>query len=156
MSRRTDRLASVIQRELMDIIMRELSDPRLTGLPSITRVKVSGDLSIADVYVTIMGTDGVQTAGLNALRHSAGLMRSKLAKSLTLRTPPYLKFHLDEQLKKEMSVLEALRQIEREREAQESQTPQTETPTTDSAAVEPAPEPTEPTEPSNQEEQDRE
>lgn len=120
MSRRTERLASVIQRELMDVIMRELSDPRLTGMPSITRVKVSEDLSIADVYVTIMGTLGQQTAALNALRHSAGLMRSKLAKSLTLRSPPYLKFHLDEQLKKEMGVLEALRLIELERREREA------------------------------------
>lgn len=117
MSRRTDRLASVIQRELMGIIMRELSDPRLDGgMPSITRVKVSGDLAIADIYVTIMGTDGEQTAGLNALRHSAGLMRTRLAKSLTLRTAPFLKFHLDDQLRKELGVLEALRQIERERQ----------------------------------------
>ena len=48
------------------IIMRELNDPRLTGMPSITRVKVSDDLSIADVYMTIMGTPGHQTAALNA------------------------------------------------------------------------------------------
>ncbi len=55
------------------IILRELNDPRLTGMPSITRVKVSPDLSVADVYVTVMGTEGQQTAALNALRHSAGL-----------------------------------------------------------------------------------
>jgi ribosome-binding factor A len=71
-------LGSTIQRELAMIILRELNDPRLTGLPSITRVKVSGDLSIADVYVTVMGTEGQQTAALNALRHSAGLMRTRL------------------------------------------------------------------------------
>ena len=53
MSRRTEMLASTIQRELMDVIMRELNDPRLTGMPSITRVKISDDLSVADVFVTI-------------------------------------------------------------------------------------------------------
>jgi ribosome-binding factor A len=112
-------LASTIQRELADIIMRELNDPRLTGLPSITRVKVSGDLSIADVYITVMGTPGHQQAALNALRHSAGMMRSKLTKALSLRVAPYLKFHLDEQLKKEMAVLDLLRQVELEREQQQ-------------------------------------
>ena len=40
------------------IILRELNDPRLTGLPSITRVTVSPDLSVADVYITVMGTVG--------------------------------------------------------------------------------------------------
>ncbi len=96
------------------IIQRELSDPRLTGLPSITRVKVSDDLSIADVYMTIMGTPGQQSAALNALKHSAGLMRAKLTKSLTLRQAPYLKFHMDEHLKKELEVLELLDRVSRE------------------------------------------
>src|SRR4029079_6775749 len=108
MSRRTERLASTIQQELAQIIMRELNDPRLTGMPSITRVKVSPDLSIADVYMTIMGSEGQQTAALNALRHSAGLMRTKLTKHLTLRAAPYLKFHIDENLKKELTVLELI------------------------------------------------
>ena len=102
-------LGSTIQRELAQIIMRELNDPRLTGLPSITRVKVSPDLSIADVYVTIMGTQGQQNAALNALKHSAGMMRTKLTHALTLRQAPFLKFHIDEGLKKEMEVLEAIR-----------------------------------------------
>ena len=122
MSRRTEMLGSTIQRELAEIMMRELNDPRLTGLPSITRVKVSGDLSIADVYITVMGSPGHQQAALNALKHSAGMMRTKLTKILALRQAPFLKFHLDEQLKKEMAILDTLRQIEREREEQEQQT----------------------------------
>src|ERR1700761_4573249 len=116
MSRRTERLASTIQQELAHIIMRQLIDPRLTGLPTITRVKVSADLSIADVYVTIMGTPGQQTAAINALRHSAGMMRTKLTKALTLRQAPFLKFHFDEDLKKELAVLELLQKVHEEHE----------------------------------------
>jgi ribosome-binding factor A len=98
-------IGSQLQQELMSIIMRELNDPRLDGFPSITRVKVASDLSTADVFVTIMGTEGKQTAALNALKHSAGMMRQKLQKSLPLRTVPFLKFHLDEALRTELSVL---------------------------------------------------
>src|SRR5438477_13187871 len=113
MSRRTERLASTIQQELAMIIMRDLHDPRLeqTIMPSITRVKVSDDLSIADVYVTIMGTPGQQTAALNALRHSAGLMRTKLTGALTLRVAPYIKFHIDEDLKKELAMQDLLAKV---------------------------------------------
>src|SRR5207253_10313999 len=118
-SRRTERLGSTIQQELAQIIMRELNDPRLVGMPSITRVKVSDDLSIADVYVTIMGTPGQQTAALNALKHSAGLMRTKLTKQMTLRVAPYLKFHIDENLKKEIEVLDLLRKAKAELEERE-------------------------------------
>ena len=97
--------------------MRELNDPRLTGMPSITRVKVSPDLSIADVYMTIMGTEGQQTAAINALRHSAGMLRLKLTKQLTLRVAPFLKFHIDENLKKEIAVLQLLAKARQEAEA---------------------------------------
>ncbi len=117
LSRRTEMLGSTIQRELAMVILRELSDPRLVGLPSITRVKVSADLSIADVYVTIMGTEGQQSAALNALKHSAGMMRTKLTKVLSLRQAPYLKFHIDENLKREIAVLDLLRKV-REEEAE--------------------------------------
>jgi ribosome-binding factor A len=107
-------LGSTIQKELAAIIMRDLDDPRLVGMPSITRVKVSPDLSVADVYVTIMGTAGQQTAAINALRHSAGMMRSKLTKMLSMRVTPYIKFHIDENLKKEIAVLDALRIVAEE------------------------------------------
>src|SRR5580693_7323332 len=116
MSRRTEMLGRTIQKELALIIMRELHDPRLTGMPSITRVNVSPDLSVADVYVTIMGTPGQQTAALNALRHSAGLMRTRLTKALTLRVAPYIKFHFDEDLKKELEMMELLDKVHRENE----------------------------------------
>ena len=124
MSRRTEMLASTIQKELATMMMRDLNDPRLPSIVSITRVKVSADLSIADVYVTIMGTPGQQSAGLNALKHSAGLMRTKLTKQLTLRQAPFLKFHIDEGLKKEIAVLDLLRKVREEDEERTGAHPQ--------------------------------
>jgi ribosome-binding factor A len=61
-----------------------------------------------------MGTEGHKTAALNALRHAAGLMRTRLTREMTLRVAPYLKFHLDEDLKKEMALLETLRKVSEE------------------------------------------
>jgi ribosome-binding factor A len=116
MSRRTEMLGSTIRRELMQIIMRELDDPRLTGMPSITRVLVTRDLEYADVFVTVMGTPGQQTAALNALKHSAGMMRAKLTRLLSIRQAPYLRFQLDEGLKKELAVLDLLEKARQESE----------------------------------------
>jgi ribosome-binding factor A len=130
MSRRTERLGSTIQQELALIIQRELNDPRLTGLPSITRVEVAEDLSVAEVFVTIMGTPGQQSASLNALKHSAGLMRTRLTKSLSIRQVPFIKFSMDERLKKELEVLELIQkaaaetaEAERRRAEQQQQQP---------------------------------
>jgi ribosome-binding factor A len=93
-------------------------------------VKVSPDISIADVYVTVMGTPGQQTAALNALKHSAGLMRTKLTKQLALRVAPFLKFHIDENLKKELAVLDLIdkaaketAELDRQRAAEQGDAP---------------------------------
>jgi len=116
MSRRTEMLGSTIRKELMQMIMRELNDPRLTGMPSITRVNVSNDLEYADVFVTVMGTPGQQTMALNALKHSAGVVRTKLTKLLSIRQAPFLRFQIDQGLKKELEVLELLDQVRKENE----------------------------------------
>jgi len=109
-------LASTIQKELAEMIMRDLNDPRLPTIVSITRVKLTNDLSLADVYVTVMGTPGQQTAALNALKHSAGVMRTKLTKVLSIRVAPFLRFQLDEDLKKELAVLDLLDKVAKENE----------------------------------------
>ena len=105
----------MIKQELATVIMRELDDPRLEGvLPSINRVKVAEDLSTADVYIVMMGSDGKQSAGLAALRHAGGKMRSRLASSLNTRITPLLRFHLDEAYRKEMQVLDLIAKAEKE------------------------------------------
>lgn len=116
MSRRTEKVASAIRNEVSQIIMRELNDPRLDGvLPSISRVKVSEDFSVADVYLVLMGTPGKQSAALAALRSAAGMMRTRLSKALTMRTVPVIRFEVDEAYLKEMEVLELIRKAEQER-----------------------------------------
>ena len=75
-------LGSTIRRELAVMILRDLNDARLVGLPTITRVKVSPDLSIADVYVTVMGTEGQQTAAL-AAPEARGSNATRCAASFT-------------------------------------------------------------------------
>jgi len=130
-------IGSTLQQELMSIIMRDLHDPRLDGaMPSITRVKVATDLSTAEVFVTIMGAPGRQTLALNALKHSAGMMRQKLQKTLPMRTIPFIKFHIDEALKKELGILEAIEKAVKE----EDQLKATREPT--AVSEDPAPEPT--------------
>ena len=96
------------------MILRDLADPRITGMPSVTRVKVAEDLSIADVYITVMGTPGQQSAALNALKHSAGMIRTKLTKEISLRQTPFIRFHMDEDLKKELEMMALLDKVARE------------------------------------------
>ena len=96
------------------MIQRELADPRIPAITSVTRVKVAEDLSVADVYVSMMASEGQQSAALNALRSSAGIMRTRLTRALSTRTTPFIKFHIDDKLKKELAVLDLLDQVAKE------------------------------------------
>ncbi|HVL02639.1 MAG TPA: 30S ribosome-binding factor RbfA [Dongiaceae bacterium] len=94
---RTERIADQIQRDLALLLQREIKDPRVR-LPTISGVKVSKDLSYADVYITFMAigdSDKVKEA-LTVLDNASGLLRSLLSKSIKLRVMPRLRFHYDQ------------------------------------------------------------
>lgn len=94
---RTERVGEQLQRELAQLITREIKDPRL-GLVTINSVRVSRDLAYADVYVTVMGrseeTDAAEVS-VAILNRAAGFLRSGVAARMKLRITPRLRFHYD-------------------------------------------------------------
>lgn len=110
MSRRTERIASVIRAVVGEAVLARLSDPRLEPITSVTRVEVSPDLSVARVNVSVMAeTPQRRELSVRALRHSAGRLRALLAARLVVRQVPRLEFHLDESVRKSF---ETIRMIE--------------------------------------------
>ena len=104
---RTDRIGDHIQRELAELIRREVKDPRL-GLVTIQQVRVARDLSWADVYFTLLGHNAETGEEAEAvLGNAAGFLRSQLARDLNTRTTPRLRFHYDK-LPEEASRLSSL------------------------------------------------
>jgi len=100
--------------------MRGLSDPRVRGMVSVTRVDASPDLKQATVYVTVLPEERekLTMAGILAsTRH----VQSKLRSKLTMKSVPHLKFKLDSELKKQQEVLgeiaDAMRRTETSAEA---------------------------------------
>lgn len=120
MSRRTERLASLFRQEIAQIIMRDLADPRLKIPPTVTKVSVADDLSTADVYISVLGGKGEQTASLHALQHAAGMIRTKLAKEIDIRQMPFLRFHYDDGARKEIEILTLLQRLEAERASKDN------------------------------------
>jgi len=94
---RTERIADQIQRDLAVLLQREIKDPRV-GLPTISGVKVSKDLSYADIYITFMAINEPEKVkqALDVLDNASGLLRSLLSKSIKLRVMPRLRFHYDQ------------------------------------------------------------
>ena len=97
MDRRGGRVNHTIRRELGSLI-EELSDPRLAVMTSVTSVDVNRDLSIAKVYVTVLGTEEEQELSLEALRSSAIRLQMLVSKRIEIRKMPRLTFILDDQL----------------------------------------------------------
>ncbi len=95
---RTDRLEDLLQRELAVLVQREIKDPRLTGMVTISYVKVTRDLAYAKVYFTILGEGADQKTAVDVLNHAAGYMRSTLAKRIKIRKMPQLTFVYDKTL----------------------------------------------------------
>lgn len=98
MSRRSERVANVIRAIVADAIQHRLNDPRIEPLTSVTHVHVSADLSVADVYVSVMAQDSRRQLSLQALQHAAGRLRSLVARQVALRQVPLLRFRLDESI----------------------------------------------------------
>ncbi len=120
MSRRTERLSHQIRRIVAHQIQSRLSDPRIALMTSVTRVEVSADLAHARVYVSVMGDEAAERLSLKALEHAAGRIQTALARQLTLRQCPRLRFERDESLKKSFELVQL---IEREMAALEARSP---------------------------------
>ncbi|MDZ7668976.1 MAG: 30S ribosome-binding factor RbfA [Gammaproteobacteria bacterium] len=102
------RVGDFIRDELAAIILREMRDPRV-GMVNVNEVRVSRDLSYADVYVSSIdaATDEAREQLIDVLNKASGFFRSKLAKRHSMRTTPKLRIHYD-QLIEEGPRLEAL------------------------------------------------
>jgi ribosome-binding factor A len=86
------RVADQIQRDLTELIARELKDPRL-GMVTISSVEVTPDYAHAQVYFSVLVGDPVESAA--ALNQAAGFLRNGLFKRLHIHTVPTLHFHFD-------------------------------------------------------------
>ncbi|MBD9482453.1 30S ribosome-binding factor RbfA [Pseudomonas sp. PDM14] len=96
---RTQRIGDQIQRELAQMIPREVKDPRL-GFVTITAVDVSRDVGHAKVFITVMGENDEDKIKQNllVLKDAAGFLRMLLGKAMKLRSVPALHFHYDESI----------------------------------------------------------
>ncbi|MEG0077751.1 30S ribosome-binding factor RbfA [Anaerorhabdus sp.] len=113
MSIKQDRLNQIIFKEVSEIIQFNLKDPNI-GFVTITDVQVTNDYSYATIYVSFLGKQERNEAGLKALNHGKGFIRSELAKKLTIRKVPELIFKLDETLIKSRKIDAILQEIKKD------------------------------------------
>ena len=98
MTRRGERVNHTIQREL-GVLIEGLNDPRLSPVISVTAVEVNRDLSVAKVYVSLLGTDIERSDAIDGLRSAANRLRMEVSNRIVIRTMPKLSFFSDDTLK---------------------------------------------------------
>jgi ribosome-binding factor A len=91
---RAQRIAERVREELSEMLLQEVSDPRLAGI-FITEVKIDRELAFADIYVSAL--EGSVRSGqiLEGMQHAQGYLRNELAHRVELRVFPHLRFHWD-------------------------------------------------------------
>ena len=91
---RVQRIGDRIREELSEMLVRDLSDPRLAGI-SITDVKVDRELAYADIFVSAVEGSSRAQEIVNGMEHASGYIRRELSQRVELRVFPRLRFHWD-------------------------------------------------------------
>jgi ribosome-binding factor A len=116
-SRRVERVAELIKREVSQMLLSGIKDDRVgAGIVSVTDVDVSGDLQHAKIFVSIYGNDEAKAETMAGLKSATGYVRSELGQRIRLRRTPEVVFLEDKSLERGDRILTLLNQLEHQRQ----------------------------------------
>jgi ribosome-binding factor A len=120
-TRRQEKVARLVKEAVSDAIANHLSDPRIEGLVSVTRVEMTPDLRRASVYVSILGTsEAAQSKTYAAITRARSRIQALLARRLQMRFCPVLRLYRDDKFKKTLEILKLIEQAASELENTDS------------------------------------
>ena len=114
--RRGQRVGSVIRQIVSEALVMRLNDPRLAFM-TVTNVEVSADMRFADVNISVMGDLDQQTQCLRAIQHAHGRLQESICRELAMKFCPVLRFHLDQSVKRSVSMSAMIAKARAEDEA---------------------------------------
>lgn len=97
---RADRVRKALIREISDLLRKDVKDPRVTGIVSVTDVELSTDCRHAKVFVSVYGDQEAQNSTMKALESCTGFIRSEIGKRINLRFAPEIVFKIDHSLER--------------------------------------------------------
>ena len=116
-SRRVERVASLIRREISELLIGGIKDERVSqGMVSVTNVEVAGDLQHCKIFVSVFGSEDDRSQAMAGLKSATHFVKGELGRRLKMRRTPELLFVLDRGIERGTSVLGLLNQLERERQ----------------------------------------
>lgn len=116
---RTDRLNSLLKEVISEVIRRDVRNPHVDQLVTVTRVDITKDLHYAKVYISVIGTEQAKAETIQALQSAAGFIAVNASKKVTMRYFPALTFKLDDGVDKHMRIEQLLSEISEKRKETE-------------------------------------
>jgi ribosome-binding factor A len=113
--KRSEKVADLIQREISQMLVKTLKDPRI-GFVTITRVVVSEDCRVAKVYFSVVGTLAEREQSTKGLNSAKGYVRKELGRRMGLRHTPEIMFQFDPSIEYAIHIGEVIHHLEQERE----------------------------------------
>ena len=111
---RSGRLGEEIKKIISEMMLRDLRDPRIHSLTSVSAVEVTEDNSYATVYLTVMGTEDEKKETVKAFSSAAGFIRRDIGKKIKIRHVPELSFKIDSSLDYGMHISKLIDEISKE------------------------------------------
>jgi ribosome-binding factor A len=108
---RSKRVADLLKREMAQMLMGEIKDPRVQGLVTVMAVEVSEDLCQAKVFISVMGSDEERASAIAGINKAKGFVRKTLGSRIGLRRVPELQFQLDRSLENREKIEALLAEI---------------------------------------------
>lgn len=126
---RTDRLNSLLKEVIDEVIRRDVRNPDVHELMTVTRVEITKDLHFAKVFISVIGSTVEKEKTLAALQKAAGFIAVHASKKVVMRYFPSLTFVLDDSVDKHMRITTLLNKIDEERRSRDTEEPTEEKPT---------------------------
>jgi ribosome-binding factor A len=121
MTRRAERVSTLIRQEICELLLEHINDPRLNGLISVTQVSTSADLKNARIYVSVLGDDETVKDTMKGFRSATGYFRRELSHRLRLRYVPELSFEIDNSIARGARIINIIDRVSEEDEKNERQ-----------------------------------
>ena len=119
-NRRSVRVAEAVREEVASFLTEGAKDPRIVGFVTVTGVDVTNDLRHVRVFVSIMGSEAERDTTLEGLESLASHLRSRVARTLALRSAPEIEFRLDLTVERAARIESLLSDLRREEETKET------------------------------------
>ena len=119
-SRRIKRINSLLKEVISEVITKDVKNPHVSTLITVTNVDTSGDLRYAKVFISVLGSDADKQDTLKALESASGYIGLNASKKVVMRYFPSLTFILDTSLEKQMRISDLLKDIEEEKKSRPS------------------------------------